>query len=571
MQGLVVVEDAKVSRCCESFVCNLFRIQVGSVNLLVAARTGMAHGLHIVLSSKQIKIPHLWFAGHEELNRTGQQHLVIISTKGAVISSVDLVVNIFLSVQIFHHTAARYNSSDQALNALLRQQSFQIQQRNAIMAAQHIYGVDLMIAQFISPSGQVTAILIFNGVQHQPRQEEIIGHVAFICHCLVNFFAVRSFLRGLFMDGTLMTEIELNKRFQDLGLAVDALQSIHMVLAAAPQPADDTSWKPELFGYAFRNLATELLCENAPAHVFHFLRQDMHFCLAWLDGSLTPDIVAQRCRSLIELGGSCLRCEVTCYVTHSVSWHTAATQREAMEQRDRQNITRRGELILETDQLGPHSAAPYSLDVAKLEQLFAQGSVPAITNLIRKDLSTLAEEKMLSPALMQQIHQDFQQVLYSVLSANEIQAHELFRDDACVRLNQTAESSIMNMIKWVSVAADRAVRTIRETHQVNSIAGKIRQYCQEHFAEKISNREIADAVYLTPDYANRVFKDAYGLSIKDYLTDLRMQKAQLLLRDEANTISEVAAQVGFDNFSYFSTQFKKYTGLTPNEWKRQNG
>lgn len=383
--------------------------------------------------------------------------------------------------------------------------------------------------------------------------------------------AQASFLHGLFMDGTLMTEIELNKRFQDLGLAVDALQPIHMVLATAPQPADDTSWKPELFGYAFRNLATELLCENAPAHVFHFLRQDMHFCLAWLDGSLTPDIVAQRCRSLIELGGSCLRCEVTCYVTHSVSWHTAAAQREAMEQRDRQNITRRGELILETDQLGPHNAAQYSLDVAKLEQLFAQGSVPAITNLIRKDLSTLAEEKMLSPALMQQIHQDFQQVLYSVLSANEIQAHELFRDDACVRLNQTAESSIMNMIKWVSVAADRAVRTIRETHQVNSIAGKIRQYCQEHFAEKISNREIADAVYLTPDYANRVFKDAYGLSIKDYLTDLRMQKAQQLLRDEANTISEVAAQVGFDNFSYFSTQFKKYTGLTPNEWKRQNG
>ena len=59
------------------------------------------------------------------------------------------------------------------------------------MAAQHIYGVDLMIPQFISPSGQVTAILIFNGIQHQPRQEEIIGHVAFICHCLVNFFAVR--------------------------------------------------------------------------------------------------------------------------------------------------------------------------------------------------------------------------------------------------------------------------------------------------------------------------------------------------------------------------------------------
>lgn len=49
-----------------------------------------------------------------------------------------------------------------------------------------------------------------------------------------------------------------------------------------------------------------------------------------------------------------------------------------MEQRDRQNITRRGELILETDQLGPHNAAQYSLDVAKLEQLFAQAAYPPL-------------------------------------------------------------------------------------------------------------------------------------------------------------------------------------------------
>mgnify|MGYP004453714443 CR=1 FL=1 len=103
-------------------------------------------------------------------------------------------------------------------------------------------------------------------------------------------------------------------------------------------------------------------------------------------------------------------------------------------------------------------------------------------------------------------------------------------------------------------------------------SGTSRNNQRQSQSEKHSESHLEEhAVYLTPDYANRVFKDAYGLSIKDYLTDLRMQKAQLLLRDEANTISEVVAQVGFDNFSYFSTQFKKYTGLTPNEWKRQNG
>ena len=67
-----------------------------------------------------------------------------------------------------------------------------------------------------------------------------------------------------------------------------------------------------------------------------------------------------------------------------------------------------------------------------------------------------------------------------------------------------------------------------------------------------------------------MFKKETGISLKQYITDFRIDKAKELLSRADARISDVATEVGFDNFSYFSTVFKKTTGLTPNEYHTQN-
>jgi two-component system response regulator YesN len=65
----------------------------------------------------------------------------------------------------------------------------------------------------------------------------------------------------------------------------------------------------------------------------------------------------------------------------------------------------------------------------------------------------------------------------------------------------------------------------------------------------------------------KMFKKETGISLKQYISDYRISVAKELLSRPGARISDVACEVGFDNFSYFSTVFKKTTGYTPNEYQ----
>ena len=74
--------------------------------------------------------------------------------------------------------------------------------------------------------------------------------------------------------------------------------------------------------------------------------------------------------------------------------------------------------------------------------------------------------------------------------------------------------------------------------------------------------------FLTPEYLAKVYKRQTGHNLKDYIIGYRIEMAKQLLADDIKSISDISAEVGFDNFSYFSTVFKKYTGITPGEYRR---
>ena len=57
-------------------------------------------------------------------------------------------------------------------------------------------------------------------------------------------------------------------------------------------------------------------------------------------------------------------------------------------------------------------------------------------------------------------------------------------------------------------------------------------------------------------------------AFSDYLKDVRMEKAKELLENSSLSAKDIAVKVGFQNVTYFSTVFKKETGLSPAEYKR---
>ncbi|MGN1020546.1 MAG: helix-turn-helix domain-containing protein [Aristaeellaceae bacterium] len=84
---------------------------------------------------------------------------------------------------------------------------------------------------------------------------------------------------------------------------------------------------------------------------------------------------------------------------------------------------------------------------------------------------------------------------------------------------------------------------------------------------ELSLTDIAEAVHLTPAYLNTSFRNETGSTIKRYLTNYRIEQAQKLLRDEHYRSKEIAACCGFCDNGYFTKVFRRWTGMTPLEYR----
>lgn len=90
-----------------------------------------------------------------------------------------------------------------------------------------------------------------------------------------------------------------------------------------------------------------------------------------------------------------------------------------------------------------------------------------------------------------------------------------------------------------------------------------KQYADQHYREPFTLDSIASALKVSPYYLSHVFSRESDFSLFEYLTNLRMRQARLLLQQGKRTIKEVAAEVGYDDISYFSRAFHRHFGVPP--------
>jgi len=82
-------------------------------------------------------------------------------------------------------------------------------------------------------------------------------------------------------------------------------------------------------------------------------------------------------------------------------------------------------------------------------------------------------------------------------------------------------------------------------------------------------KQLADIACLSVGHFCRIFKKLTGRSAIDYITQLRVEKAALLLRQGEYNIKEIAFATGFNDSNYFTRVFKKYKNTAPSEFKKR--
>ena len=137
-------------------------------------------------------------------------------------------------------------------------------------------------------------------------------------------------------------------------------------------------------------------------------------------------------------------------------------------------------------------------------------------------------------------------------------------------LFHTVELLILSLLSAEGTRREKRVESYTQHLQRKSLTADIRSYVQENLSRKIVLEEISRHVSYSTSSIKRIFKEEMGCSIMQYVCDCRIHLAKKLLNGKM-TVSEVAESVGFDTVNYFSTVFRSKTGVSPSEYREEDG
>lgn len=98
---------------------------------------------------------------------------------------------------------------------------------------------------------------------------------------------------------------------------------------------------------------------------------------------------------------------------------------------------------------------------------------------------------------------------------------------------------------------------------------EVKEYLDQHYAEKITLDELASRFFINKYYLTRVFREQYGQSITNYLQNVRITHAKQLLRFTDKTVEEIGLECGLGQLHYFSRVFKEVEGVAPSVYRSQ--
>lgn len=106
-------------------------------------------------------------------------------------------------------------------------------------------------------------------------------------------------------------------------------------------------------------------------------------------------------------------------------------------------------------------------------------------------------------------------------------------------------------------------------HPLHQLVTEVATYIRDHYRESLTLEETAGHFFISPSYLSRVFHRLTGFHFREYIVHIRVREAERLLAGSGGKIQEIASAVGFEHLSHFNKTFKKSTGLTPLQYRKE--
>jgi two-component system response regulator YesN len=184
--------------------------------------------------------------------------------------------------------------------------------------------------------------------------------------------------------------------------------------------------------------------------------------------------------------------------------------------------------------------------------------------LFKTDTFTLSENKKigvnLSTFISKRIHQ------FAATDKEDTNQIEFLERIVAAKNKDELYAHIKGLLdKW-----QERISAEEKTLAEDSVVTRAKDVVDDHYKDpELNLNTLAQDIHVTVPYLSQQFKAEVGMNFTEYLLKKRMEKAKQLLKEASLKTYEIAGEVGYQNAYYFSSSFKKYTGLTPTAYKKQ--
>ena len=191
------------------------------------------------------------------------------------------------------------------------------------------------------------------------------------------------------------------------------------------------------------------------------------------------------------------------------------------------------------------------------------------TEQLLQIIHSLETQDRIPLSALSELQLDWTQQIGIYLDKNGILAHKLFQNKHHQFLFERRFHAIEAFEAYIGDYWSSARHYVIDLEHQSNLIQRITDYIDHHYKEEISRTKLAEMVFLSPDHLARMFKRDTGETLVKYITDKRMAAAKEMLSQSDTPIYQVALQVGYDNYSYFTKAFKQKVGLSPGDYRKQ--
>ena len=146
-------------------------------------------------------------------------------------------------------------------------------------------------------------------------------------------------------------------------------------------------------------------------------------------------------------------------------------------------------------------------------------------------------------------------------------------DEICKTKPQGYELFIKSQLYQFFFILSNRCRNLSNTKENRKTLDKMKivlKYIENNYMHRITIADVSASIEFSESHFMRYFKETMGTSFVDYLRDYRLTMASRLLTTSDSAILDIAAEVGFDNLSYFNRVFKQRYHMTPSQFRRES-